>query len=414
MKTIHPSNIQGTLPAPASKSMMQRAIAIATLAQGTSTLHGYTPSNDSDAALAIAHDLGAGVEKSGETITINGNFAPRTHMLNCGEAGLGIRMFTPIAALWHEQITLEGEGSLKVRPIETLVQPLKNLGVKIETNNGFVPVQVQGTLKGGTANVEGNLSSQILTGLLIASACAETDTTFIVNDLKSKPYIDMTIQIMGDFGVAVENDNYQRFFVKSGQKYHAQNYNVEGDWSGASFLLVAGALGGSITVTNLRSDSKQADMAMVDALQKAGATIEWQENGITVTKNKLQAFEFDATECPDLFPPLVALAVYCKGITRIKGVGRLFHKESNRADVLQKEFEKLGAKITFDKDEMLVHGGCLRGGKIFAHNDHRIAMAAACAAICAQNPVKIENYECVAKSYPHFFEDFAKISKKKE
>jgi len=319
-------------------------------------------------------------------------------------------MFTPIAALWHEKITLEGEGSLKTRPIETLVQPLLDLGTKIQTNNGFVPVQVQGTLKGGTAHVEGNLSSQILTGLLIASPLAQNDTTFIVNDLKSKPYIDMTIQIMHDFGVEVENNNYQRFFVKSGQKYKAQNYNVEGDWSGASFLLVAGALGGSVTVSNLRSDSKQADMAMVDALKRAGARIQWEENSITVTKNQLQAFEFDATECPDLFPPLVALAVHCKGVTRIKGVGRLFHKESNRADVLQKEFGRLGAKITIEGDEMLVHGGSLHGGRIFAHNDHRIAMAAACAAICAENPVEIENHECVAKSYPHFFEDFAKIS----
>ena len=409
MKTISPTNIKGTLPAPASKSMMQRAIAIATLAQGTSALHGYTPSNDSDAALAIAHDLGADVEKNGETITINGNFAPRTRRLNCDEAGLGIRMFTPIAALWHEQITLEGEGSLKTRPIETLVQPLSDLGVTIQTNAGFVPVQVQGTLRGGTAHVEGNLSSQILTGLLIASPLAQTDTTFIVNDLKSKPYIDMTMQIMHDFGVAVENDNYERFFVKSGQKYRARNYNVEGDWSGASFLLVAGALGGSVTVTNLRSNSKQADMAMVDALKKAGAQVQWEENSITVTKNKLQAFDFDATECPDLFPPLVALAVHCEGIARIKGVGRLFHKESNRADVLQKEFGRLGAKITVEGDEMLVHGGALQGGQIFAHNDHRIAMAAACAAICAKNPVEIENHECVAKSYPHFFEDFFRI-----
>lgn len=409
MKTISPSPIAGSLPAPASKSMMQRAIAIAALAQGTSILHGYTPSNDSDAALAIAHDLGADVEKTGEIITIHGNFSPRTHVLNCGEAGLGIRMFTPIAALWHSHITLEGEGSLTTRPVETLVQPLRDLGAHIHTNNGFVPVHVQGTLKGGTAHVEGNLSSQILTGLLIASARAHADTTFIVNDLKSKPYIDMTMQIMHDFGVEVENDNYQRFFVKAGQIYRAQNYNVEGDWSGASFLLVAGALGGSVTVSNLRSDSKQADMAMVDALKKAGAHIQWHNNSITVTKNKLQAFEFDATECPDLFPPLVALAVHCEGITKIKGVGRLFHKESNRAHVLQKEFGRLGATITIDGDEMLVHGGSLHGGHIHAHNDHRIAMAAACAAICSQNPVEIENHECVAKSYPHFFEDFAGI-----
>ncbi|MDR2963237.1 MAG: 3-phosphoshikimate 1-carboxyvinyltransferase [Bacteroidales bacterium] len=409
MKTIFPSRIAGSLPAPASKSMMQRAIAIATLAQGTSILHGYTPSNDSDAALGIAHDLGAEVQKNGETISIQGNFAPRTSILNCGEAGLGIRMFTPIAALWHKTITLEGEGSLKTRPIDTLVQPLRDLGVNIETNNTFVPVQVQGPMQGGTAYVNGNLSSQILTGLLIASAQAQSDTMFVVKDLKSKPYIDMTMQIMGDFGVRVDNENYQRFFVKSGQQYRAQNYYVEGDWSGASFLLVAGALGGSVTVTNVRKDSTQADIAMIDALKNAGARVEWAEQNLTVSKQNLRAFTFDATECPDLFPPLVALAVHCIGTTRIRGVERLFHKESNRAEVLQKEFARVGAHIEIHANEMLIHGGELQGGRIFAHNDHRIAMAAACAAICAKNPIEIENHECVAKSYPHFFDDFARI-----
>lgn len=411
MKTIYPARVDAELLAPASKSMMQRAIAIAALAKGASVLNGYTASNDSDAALAIAQNLGAEVQLKGGVVHIQGNFCPRSQTLNCGEAGLGIRMFTPIAALWHSPITLEGEGSLKVRPIETLVQPLRNLGVEIHTNNGFVPVQVKGPLKGGTAYVDGNLSSQILTGLLIASACAQNDTTFVVNSLKSKPYIDMTIQIMHDFGVEVENNNYEQFFVKAGQSYCAQNYTVEGDWSGASFLLVAGALGGSITVSNLHRNSKQADMALLEALHKAGASIQWNENSITVSKNELNAFEFDATECPDLFPPLVSLAVHCKGITRIKGVERLLHKESNRAEVLHTEFAKLGANISFENDEMLVCGGTLHGGRVFAHNDHRIAMAAACAAICATGAVEIENHECVAKSYPHFFEDFARIIK---
>lgn len=409
MQIIHPTSIAGTLAAPASKSMMQRAIAIATLAKGTSVLHGYTPSNDSDAALQIAQDLGATVTMNGETITIIGGLQPRTLNLNCGEAGLGIRMFTPIASLWNSPITLHGEGSLKTRPIATVEKPLRDLGVTISTNNGFVPVHVCGPMQGGTSHVDGSLSSQILTGLLIASPLAKADTTFIVKDLKSKPYIDMTLQIMQDFGVLATNNNYQTFTIAANQSYTPQEYTVEGDWSGASFLLVAGALGGSITVKNVRSDSKQADMALLQAIENAGAIITIEKNSVTITKHELNAFLFDATECPDLFPPLVSLAAHCKGVSEIRGVSRLKHKESDRATVLQTEFAKLGTRIENKGDSMFVYGGTLIGGSMHANNDHRIAMAGAVAAIAAKHPVQIENPECVAKSYPGFWQDFETI-----
>lgn len=411
MQIIQPSHILGTLPAPASKSMMQRAIAIASLANGTSTLHGYTPSNDSDAALQIAHDLGANITIENDIITITGGMNPRSAILNCGEAGLGIRMFTPIASLWHTPIELHGEGSLQTRPIESLVQPLTDLGVSITTNKGFVPVHVCGPIQGGTTYVDGSLSSQILTGLLIASPLAQKDTSFIVQDLKSKPYIDMTLQIMQDFGVHASNTNYELFSIPAGQAYKAQTYVVEGDWSGASFLLVAGALGGSITVTNIRKDSKQADIALLHAIRDAGAHIEITETSVTITKNKLHAFTFDATDCPDLFPPLVSLAAHCTGITKIQGVSRLKHKESDRATVLQQEFAKLGTTIVNKDDTMYVHGGTLSGGRMHANNDHRIAMSGAVASILATKPIEIENPECVAKSYPNFWDDFATICK---
>ncbi len=409
MQIIHPTSIAGTLAAPASKSMMQRAIAIATLAKGTSVLHGYTPSNDSDAALQIAENLGATVERINDSITITGGLQPRTSKLNCGEAGLGIRMFTPIASLWHSHIELHGEGSLQTRPVDSLIQPLTDLGVHISTNNGFVPVKVCGPLQGGTARVNGSLSSQILTGLLIAAPLAQSDTQFVVQDLKSKPYIDMTLQIMNDFGVSASHSNYELFSIPAQQMYIAQNYVVEGDWSGASFLLVAGALGGSITVTNIRSSSKQADMALLQAIRDAGAIVEVSDTAVTVRKHILQAFTFDATDCPDLFPPLVSLAAHCKGVSEIRGVSRLKHKESDRATVLQTEFAKLGTRIENKGDSMFVYGGTLVGGSMHANNDHRIAMAGAVAAIAAKHPVQIENPECVAKSYPGFWQDFETI-----
>lgn len=392
---------------------MQRAIAISALAQGTSRLYGYSPSNDSDAALRIAENLGATVSVDGEQVIITGGLNPKTLTLNCGEAGLGIRMFTPIASLWHEAITLQGEGSLKKRPVDVLEAPLRQLGVQITTNNGFVPVQVCGPMLGGYANVDGSLSSQILTGLLIAAPYARKDVILCVNDLKSKPYIDITLDMMKKFGVSVGRHDYDSFVVPAEQTYMAQDFCVEGDWSGAAFLLVAAALNGDVTVENISMDSCQADKAIVDALQKAGAKVVVNENSISVSHSKLQAFSFDATECPDLFPPLVSLAAHCDGMTTIQGVSRLAHKESNRALVLQTEFAKLGTKIDLDGDTMIIYGGTLQGGKMHANNDHRIAMAGAVAALLAKSSVEIENPECVAKSYPEFWDDLEKLTVEK-
>lgn len=388
---------------------MQRAIAISALAQGTSHLYGYSSSNDSDAALRIAENLGATVSVDGEVVTITGGLKPKSLELNCGEAGLGIRMFTPIASLWNEKITLHGEGSLKVRPVDVLENPLRQLGVQISTNNGFVPVTVCGPMLGGYATVDGSLSSQILTGLLIASPYAQKDVILCVKDLKSKPYIDITLDMMKKFGVAVGRHEYDSFVVPAEQKYQAQDFKIEGDWSGASFLLVAAALNGEITVENISINSCQADKAIIEVLQLVGANICINDNSISVSHKDLNPFNFDATECPDLFPPLVSLAAHCKGVSVIKGVSRLAHKESNRALVLQTEFAKVGLKIELKDDEMLVYGSALQGGKIHANNDHRIAMAGAVAALLAQNAIEIENPECVAKSYPNFWEDLAKM-----
>jgi len=408
-KLVKPSAVNGTQMAPASKSMMQRAIAIAALADGTSVLHNYTPCNDSDAALKIAENLGATVTVSGTDVTIAGGFSPVRSRLNCGEAGLGIRMFTPIASLANHEMVLEGEGSLKTRPVTMLEGPLGELGVDIKTNNGFVPITLNGPLKGGAAFIDGSMSSQMLTGMLIALPLAQNDTVLTVKDLKSKPYIDMTLEIMADFGITVTHDNYKTFSIKGNQQYKAREYAVEGDWSGASFPLAAAGISGSVTVTNLRSDSKQADIAFLEALRRAGASVQQNPDSVTVQKKQLNAFEFDANECPDLFPPLVSLAANCSGVTKLYGVGRLKHKESDRATVLKDEFAKLGVQVDIDDDCMRVTGGPISGAPMFAHNDHRIAMTAAVAALNADTPIEIENAECIDKSYPGFYDDFASI-----
>lgn len=410
-KLVRPSVIRGIVKAPASKSMLQRAIAAALLSETPVRISNVTFSNDSNAALQVIKALGAQVRIHREGIFIRGGLRPTGEILNCGEAGLSLRMFSPIAALWHKKLTLTGEGSLLLRPVTMIEPPLKDLGVTVSTSNGCPPLTVKGPLKGGKATVDGAISSQLLTGLLMALPKAPKDSRLKVKNLKSIPYIDMTLALLKTFGIDVRHTNYKTFFIKGMQtfRFPRNEYWVEGDWSGAAFLLAAGAVGGTVTVTGLDTGSPQADRKIIQALELAGANIYITKSTVEVTKNKLKAFHFDATHCPDLFPPLVALACNCEGKSVLTGVERLIHKESNRALALKKEFTALGGEIRVAGNQMEITGKRLKGGIIDSHNDHRIAMAGAVAAINVSHHVIIEGSECTAKSYPNFFEDMKSI-----
>ncbi len=406
IKTISPSKIKGSVKAPASKSFMQRAIALAILANQEMVLENPSTCKDGLAAIDIARKFGFEVEEKTSFLEIKPGTKGTPNTLNCGEAGLGIRMFTPLAALNNYAITLQGEGSLLTRPLAFMEETLSQLGVKVQTNKGLPPITVEGPVLGGEALVDGSTSSQFLTGLLIALPQADHDTTLKVDALKSIPYIDMTLAAVQAFGGEITHDNYQTFYIKGKQNYSTKTYFIEGDWSGAAGLLIAGAIAGDIEVTQLQAASTQADKAVLEALSKAGVTFTEANDTYTVKKaTQLSAFEMDATHCPDLFPVLAALAANCQGTSRIKGIHRLRHKESDRALTVQEEFAKLGIPITFEKDEMLITGGTIKGAEVFAHNDHRIAFAMAIAALNATGPVSITGAECVSKSYPEFFED---------
>lgn len=410
LKTVFPTIIQGEIKVPASKSYMQRAIAISLLSNGKSTLLNPTYSNDSLAAIDVAQKLGAKIIKSDNSVEIIGGFNPVANILSVGESGLGMRMFSPIASLYENEITISGEGSILSRP--TLVEnALQQLGVTCETKNGFLPLKLKGGLKGGFAEIDGSMSSQFLTGLLIALPFAKNDSTLKVNNLKSKPYIDITLEILSEFGIEIINNNYEEFFIKGNQTAQAKEYFIEGDWSGASFWLVAGAISENINIQGLNSNSVQADKAMLDVIKMVGANVKIENNEIKISKNKLDAFEFDATDCPDLFPPLATLAANCNGISKIKGVHRLEHKESNRAETLQKEFSKVNINIEILNDEMIIKGGEIEGGTIHSNNDHRIAMAGAILALNAKDSITIENAESINKSYPNFFTDLERVIK---
>ncbi len=412
-KKIDSSTVKGKITAPASKSVAQRAVALAALTKGTSIIRNVGNSNDVLAAINVCKKLGVEISGDNKKLNIKGGINIPVEPLNCDESGLSIRMFSPIVATMDSTVIMTGEGSLKKRPMHMITESLTKLGAMCITNNGFLPIEIKGPIYGGEINIDGSISSQVLTGILMAAPYAKTDVYIKVNNLKSTPYIDLTINMMHDFGVSVYNNCYKKFIVKTPQNYHPVDYNIEGDWSGAAFLLVAGAIAGEIEVTNLNSDSSQADRAIIDALKLAGANVSISNDSVKIKKNNLRRFDFDATHCPDLFPPLVALAANCEGESTIIGIERLKNKESNRAETIKNEFNKLGVKIKTTDKSMIIQGGNLKGGNVFSHNDHRIAMSCAIAALNSNCTVIIENAEAVSKSYPLFFNDLENIMQQK-
>jgi 3-phosphoshikimate 1-carboxyvinyltransferase len=420
IKTILPSHLRGVILAPASKSSMQRACAAALLRVGATVIRHPGDSNDDKAALGVIRALGAKVVELPDgslSVSSNGIVGGGEGPLevNCGESGLGLRMFAPIIALSDRTVKVRGEGSLLNRPMDFFDEVFPLLEIKVVSNGGRLPLEIRGPLRPGNIGIDGSLSSQFLTGLLFAFAGAGASGVSIrVRDLKSRPYIDLTLEVMRHFGWKVENRDYEEFYFAAEREPGQPEYTVEGDWSGGAFLLVAGAISGPIKVKGLDEWSAQADKAILGALCDCGATVEMFEDGISVGPeadaaggmevSALRAFQFDATDCPDLFPPLVALAAYCSGTTLIKGVSRLAHKESDRGLTLQEEFGKMGVPVRLDGDVMSVYGGGpVRGATVHSRHDHRIAMACAVAALNAIGPVTIEEADAINKSYPDFY-----------
>jgi 3-phosphoshikimate 1-carboxyvinyltransferase len=413
---VYPGNVTGEQIAPASKSSMQRACAAALLHVGNTTILNPGHSNDDLAAIDVIQKLGATVVQTASQLNVTSRgVQPIGTELNCGESGLGIRMFSPIAAMSSSSMLIQGAGSLLKRPMHFFDTIFPLLGIKISSQKGFLPIKIQGPLKPATITVDGSLSSQFLTGLLMAYAASDaTGLVIHVSDLKSKPYIDLTLSVLNTFGWNVKHHNYESFeFLPHAPLAETIEYTVEGDWSGAAFLLVAGAIAGPIKVKGLQLNSTQADKAVMQALQSTNATITYEHDGILIgpnKKNELLAFEFDATDCPDLFPPLVALAAVCNGVSKIKGVSRLAHKESDRGITLQAEFKKLGINITLEGDTMKIYGGTdIQSNTVFSQHDHRIAMACGVAALSANGPVEIVDAESINKSYTDFFEHLIQL-----
>ncbi len=413
-KTVSLGSANGTITPPSSKSYAQRAIALALLAEGRTTLRNIEFCKDTRSAISCIEALGAKVSYLDEsTIAIDGGLHPVTDTLMVGESGLATRLFTPIASLNSTPICIKGEGTLLHRPMMMMIEPLRRLGVEVRDGGGHLPIEVKGPIHGGNIEVDGSFSSQFITGLLLALPLAKEDTTLHVRSAVSTPYIDMTIDTAKRFGVEImhHEGDYSEFYIEGGQKYTPADLAIEGDWSGASTMLVAGAISGRVTVKNLSTLSKQADTAICRALERAGAGIIIEGDSITVTKRRLRPFTFDATNSPDLFPALAALAAAAHGQSTIIGTQRLLHKESDRAETIRQEYEKLGIEVDISEENVMkIRGGEIHPATVFSHNDHRIAMSLAVSALRCKEDVTIENAECVEKSYPTFFEDLESIT----
>ena len=410
-KTVPLGRVKGTLTPPCSKSYAQRALAAALLTEEPVVLRNLEFCDDTRSAMRCIETLGATIEQvDPTTLSIKGGLHPRGNRLDVGESGLSTRLFTPIAALCPTPVTIVGRGTLLSRPMTMMLDPLRQLGVTVRDNGGFLPIEVCGPMRGGEVEVDGSVSSQFITGLLLALPRAGHDTTLHVHDAVSTPYLDMTLDTAQRFGIEICQRDYEEFYIPGNQRYGTTYFSIEGDWSAAAMLLVAGATAGEITVRNVSMLSKQADTAICTALVRAGAAVINETDSVTAVHRPLHAFEFDATNCPDLFPALAALAAAAEGVSVIRGTSRLEYKECNRAEAICEEYGKLGIEVDLsEEDVMKIRGGAIHGARTRSHGDHRMAMSLAVAALRSDGAVTIEEAESVAKSYPRFFEDLGHV-----
>ena len=464
---------------PCSKSFAQRAIIAAALASGVSHLRGYTPCGDNEAAVRVAENLGAKVERNDNELVITGisaglgSFAALpargtdceqdadVQRLHVGESGLLTRMMIPVMAqLSPDKVMLTGEKTLLGRPLTGAREIMEALGASVSSSETGclddkssdpvrVPLTVKGPLTATRAEISGKHGSQIISGLLMALPFSQKNTSLIVREPKSIPYMFITVEVLKKFGVKIGNDMLGGrdfiesggdwslcteivFKVKGGQRFKAADIDLEGDWSAAANFLVAGALFGKVEIDGLDTTSLQADLSIMDILMDAGASLsqlDGDKGTITVQRAPLKAFAVDASNCPDLFPIISVLAAFCQGKSRIAGVGRLANKESDRAKAIVEMLTQMGVKVYIEGDELIVEGhslaqrllsrrspdasgqpGLLKGGEYTSHHDHRMVMALKVASLGADSPIRIDDEICVKKSFPDFLEMFRCLS----
>ena len=420
---IHPAKLNGEILIPSSKSMGHREIICAGLAKGTSVVDNISMSKDIAATMGCLTALGVTIENipskfPGRTalkITGTGKLSAKEKSADCGESGSTLRFFVPLGASLGEKFTFIGHGKLVSRPLKAYYDIFAEQGLAYSTNNGELPLTVNGKLKPGNYKLPGDVSSQYVSGLLFALPLLEGDSSIeITSPLESASYVDMTLACLKTYGIEIENVNkeHRLYKIKGRQEYKAQAGNVEGDWSQVAFWTVAGALGEKVISKGLDFSSLQGDRAVVEIMHRMGAKISTTNDSVIVLGSSTHETIIDATNCPDIIPVLSALAAVSAGTTKIINAARLRIKECDRLAAMRSELNKLGANVTELPDGLVIEGkpeGLLGGGCVDAWNDHRIAMSLAVVACKCQKAFELTGAGSVAKSYPIFWEDYKSI-----
>ena len=409
-------NLKGIVSSPPSKSHTHRAFFLSALANGESRISNCLLSEDTLSTLRAVESIGASIKKNGNVVTISGGeLRAPAEIVDAANSGTTIRIFSGIVSIFDEWVTLTGDDSLKKRPMGELLNALTQVGVECRSSNGKPPVEIKGPNKGGKVVINGGISSQFITSLLITSPMLSKDTEIVIEGKTvSEPYLDVTTYIMGLFGADARKEK-NIFKIKGRTGYHPYDYTVPADFSSAAFPLVAAALNGDVTVKGLQMDDPQGDRVIIDILKEVGASVSVGKDSVTVRKGSIHAVDLDIGKCPDLFPILAVLLSTAEGTSKLYGAPQLKLKESDRIKTTVDMLKAIGADAEGTADGCIIRGRKrLTGGTVENEGDHRIMMAAAVASLLCEHPVIMDNAECCSVSYPEFPEHMKALGMKVE
>ena len=418
---IRPGKLNGTIEIPPSKSYSHRAVIAAALAENgkKSKIDNLKFSVDITTTTDIMENWGAEIERFESALEIIGNggkVVPRDKYVQCNESGSTIRFLIPVGITSKNELVFDGKGKLVDRPLDSYYRIFDKQGLKYETTGGKLPLTVNGKLKPGNYEIDGNISSQFITGLLYALPLLEGDSKLIINkNLESKGYVDLTLEILKLAGIEIVNNDYKSFDIRGNQTYKPFDYTVEGDYSQVAFWIVAGIISANrdneVKCLHVNKNSLQGDREIIEIVTRMGAKLEIFHDYVIVKPSKTKGTVIDISQCPDIGPVLTVLAALSEGETRIINGERLRIKESDRITSIKTELNKLGGNVSEEGDSLIIQGveGFRGGITVNAWNDHRIAMSLAIASTRCEKEIILEEAESVRKSYPHFWDDFVKM-----
>ncbi|UCD44472.1 MAG: 3-phosphoshikimate 1-carboxyvinyltransferase [Candidatus Bathyarchaeota archaeon] len=393
--------------------MTHRALICSALAHGVSNIHAPLISDDTEATARVLRKLGVDISvEDGLWVVRGGELRGPGSELFCGESGTTLRFMSAVCSTVEGECHLTGGPSLSGRPVEPLMESLRQLGVDCESSDGTPPVVVKGKggLRSGSVRIRGDVSSQFISALLLVAPLGDGETDIrVTTPLESKPYVAMTIDAQRAFGVDVDSSEDMRDFKVDSQSYKPTDFRIEGDWSSAAFMLASGALAGEVTIGCLSRQSRQADMEIINILGAMGIELSWSGDAVTAEKTELRGIDWDLSDSPDLFPIVTCLGAAASGRSVLRGLGRLRFKESDRIEAMVSNLVRMGVEVRQSGDIVEIKGGTPRGAVVDPHGDHRIAMALAVLGLVADGETAVLDAECVSKSYPGFWEDFVSL-----